>query len=67
MKTTRRRFIQSATTATAVPFASSGTLARISMRQSPQEKAATQVPDTLDLVQNGIDALNGLAGTLVLT
>jgi hypothetical protein len=66
MKTTRRRFIQSATAAAAVPFASGAAAGRISVgiESCNAVESATHVPDTLDLVQNGNDALNGLAGTL---
>ena len=66
MKTTRRRFIHSATAAAAVPFASGAAAGRIRVgnENNPAVGPDSRVPDTLDLVQNGNDALNGLAGTL---
>ena len=65
MKTTRRRFLKVATAAATTPLAAAAAMGRVSVgRESTPAEPEGKIPDTLDLVQNGNDALNGLAGTL---
>jgi hypothetical protein len=63
MKTTRRKFLRNTTAmAAGIPLAAKAAGAAVTMPASAP--AETQIPDTLDLVEKGKLALNGLGGTL---